>query len=195
MCQNFTILGYHNRKFSQAFQLPTHFVSFFMTLDRVSFLFSSYPHATCPPLWVLWSPWSTWRGFLIEKYLWMCWIGPCKITCGVLMVELDFYSHSMYSLSVNWDFFVCLFGFIFADLKKVSSSNAAKSNLPKSGLRPPGYSRLPAAKLAAFGFMRSSSVSSVSSAQSADSAQPEPSRLANRKLGFSCGKAPLCTWV
>lgn len=67
-----------------------------------------------------------------------------------------------------------------ADLKKVSSSNAAKSNLPKSGLRPPGYSRLPAAKLAAFGFMRSSSVSSVSSAQSADSTQPEPSRLANR---------------
>ncbi|XP_070433973.1 microtubule-associated tumor suppressor candidate 2 isoform X1 [Equus przewalskii] len=67
-----------------------------------------------------------------------------------------------------------------ADLKKASSSNAAKSNLPKSGLRPPGYSRLPAAKLAAFGFVRSSSVSSVSSTQSADSAQPEQSRLANR---------------
>ncbi|XP_022430273.2 microtubule-associated tumor suppressor candidate 2 isoform X1 [Delphinapterus leucas] len=67
-----------------------------------------------------------------------------------------------------------------ADLKKPSGSNAAKSNLPKSGLRPPGYSRLPAAKLAAFGFVRSSSVSSVSSTQSADSAQPEPSRLANR---------------
>ncbi|GAB5566255.1 microtubule-associated tumor suppressor candidate 2 isoform X1 [Prionailurus iriomotensis] len=67
-----------------------------------------------------------------------------------------------------------------ADLKKASGSNAAKSNLPKSGLRPPGYSRLPAAKLAAFGFVRSSSVSSVSSTQSADSAQPEQSRLANR---------------
>ncbi|XP_004435349.1 PREDICTED: microtubule-associated tumor suppressor candidate 2 isoform X2 [Ceratotherium simum simum] len=67
-----------------------------------------------------------------------------------------------------------------ADLKKASSSNAVKSNLPKSGLRPPGYSRLPAAKLAAFGFVRSSSVSSVSSTQSADSAQPEQSRLANR---------------
>lgn len=67
-----------------------------------------------------------------------------------------------------------------ADLKKASSSNAAKSCLPKSGLRPPGYSRLPAAKLAAFGFMRSSSVSSVSSTQSVDSAQPEQSRLANR---------------
>ncbi|XP_036687591.1 microtubule-associated tumor suppressor candidate 2 isoform X1 [Balaenoptera musculus] len=67
-----------------------------------------------------------------------------------------------------------------ADLKKPSSSNAAKSNLPKSGLRPPGYSRLPAAKLAAFGFVRSSSVTSVSSTQPADSAQPEPGRLANR---------------
>ncbi|KAI4538789.1 hypothetical protein MG293_011056 [Ovis ammon polii] len=71
-----------------------------------------------------------------------------------------------------------------ADLKKASSSNAAKSNLPKSGLRPPGYSRLPAAKLAAFGFVRSSSVSSVSSTQSADSAQPEPSRLANPALVY-----------
>nr|XP_025852508.1 microtubule-associated tumor suppressor candidate 2 isoform X1 [Vulpes vulpes]XP_025852509.1 microtubule-associated tumor suppressor candidate 2 isoform X1 [Vulpes vulpes]XP_025852510.1 microtubule-associated tumor suppressor candidate 2 isoform X1 [Vulpes vulpes] len=67
-----------------------------------------------------------------------------------------------------------------ADLKKASGSNAAKSNLPKSGLRPPGYSRLPAAKLAAFGFVRSSSVSSVSSTQSVDSAQPEQSRPANR---------------
>uniref|UniRef100_G1QIH1 Microtubule-associated tumor suppressor candidate 2 n=1 Tax=Nomascus leucogenys TaxID=61853 RepID=G1QIH1_NOMLE len=68
-----------------------------------------------------------------------------------------------------------------ADLKKASSSNAAKSNLPKSGLRPPGYSRLPAAKLAAFGFVRSSSVSSVSSTQSGDSAQPEQGRPATRK--------------
>nr|XP_035942075.1 microtubule-associated tumor suppressor candidate 2-like isoform X2 [Halichoerus grypus] len=67
-----------------------------------------------------------------------------------------------------------------ADLKKASGSNAAKSSLPKSGLRPPGYSRLPAAKLAAFGFVRSSSVSSVSSTQSADSAQPEQGRLANQ---------------
>ncbi|XP_024204262.2 microtubule-associated tumor suppressor candidate 2 isoform X2 [Pan troglodytes] len=67
-----------------------------------------------------------------------------------------------------------------ADLKKASSSNAAKSNLPKSGLRPPGYSRLPAAKLAAFGFVRSSSVSSVSSTQSGDSAQPEQGRPATR---------------
>ncbi|NXC47019.1 MTUS2 protein, partial [Penelope pileata] len=69
------------------------------------------------------------------------------------------------------------------DLKKVPCPNAAKSNLPKpcqSGLRPPGYSRLPAAKLAAFGFVRSSSVSSVSSNQSNDSAQSDQSRTTNR---------------
>ncbi|XP_003219274.2 microtubule-associated tumor suppressor candidate 2 isoform X2 [Anolis carolinensis] len=69
------------------------------------------------------------------------------------------------------------------DLKKGSSPSATKSNLPKpcpSGLRPPGYSRLPAAKLAAFGFVRSSSVSSISSNQSNDSVQNDPSRTANR---------------
>lgn len=83
--------------------------------------------------------------------------------------------------------FVC-FGFVLADLKKASSANTAKSSLPKSGLRPPGYSRLPAAKLAAFGFVRSSSVSSVPSAAVADSTQPEPSRLANRKRGGGRGE-------
>ncbi|PKK27413.1 microtubule associated tumor suppressor candidate 2 [Columba livia] len=70
-----------------------------------------------------------------------------------------------------------------ADLKKGSCPSAAKSNLPKpcqSGLRPPGYSRLPAAKLASFGFVRSSSVSSVSSNQSNDSAQSDQSRTTNR---------------
>ncbi|NXP77335.1 MTUS2 protein, partial [Ramphastos sulfuratus] len=70
------------------------------------------------------------------------------------------------------------------DLKKGSCPSAAKSNLPKpcqSGLRPPGYSRLPAAKLAAFGFVRSSSVSSVSSNQSNESAQSDQSRTTNRK--------------
>ncbi|KAF1522179.1 Microtubule-associated tumor suppressor candidate 2, partial [Eudyptes moseleyi] len=70
------------------------------------------------------------------------------------------------------------------DLKKGSCPSAAKSNLPKpcqSGLRPPGYSRMPAAKLAAFGFVRSSSVSSVSSNQSNDSAQSDQSRTTNRK--------------
>ncbi|XP_071409343.1 microtubule-associated tumor suppressor candidate 2 isoform X2 [Pithys albifrons albifrons] len=69
------------------------------------------------------------------------------------------------------------------ELKKGSCPSAAKSNLPKpcqSGLRPPGYSRLPAAKLAAFGFVRSSSVSSVSSNQSNDSAQSDQSRTTNR---------------
>ncbi|KFQ28531.1 Microtubule-associated tumor suppressor candidate 2, partial [Merops nubicus] len=69
------------------------------------------------------------------------------------------------------------------DLKKGSCPSAAKSNLPKpcqSGLRPPGYSRLPAAKLTAFGFVRSSSVSSVSSNQSNDSAQSDQSRTTNR---------------
>ncbi|XP_060090716.1 microtubule-associated tumor suppressor candidate 2 isoform X2 [Heteronotia binoei] len=70
-----------------------------------------------------------------------------------------------------------------ADLKKGPTLNTIKSNLPKpcpSGLRPPGYSRLPAAKLAAFGFVRSSSVSSISSNQSNDSAQSDQSRTANR---------------
>ncbi|NXX20604.1 MTUS2 protein, partial [Podargus strigoides] len=69
------------------------------------------------------------------------------------------------------------------DLKKGSCPSAAKSNLPKpcqSGLRPPGYSRLPAAKLSAFGFVRSSSVSSVSSNQSNDSTQSDQSRTTNR---------------
>ncbi|XP_073335747.1 microtubule-associated tumor suppressor candidate 2 homolog [Pagrus major] len=58
---------------------------------------------------------------------------------------------------------------------------ASRSLLPKasqSGLRPPGFSssRLPAGRLAAFGFVRSSSVSSVSSAHSADSTQSDPCR-------------------
>nr|XP_019941732.1 PREDICTED: microtubule-associated tumor suppressor candidate 2-like isoform X2 [Paralichthys olivaceus] len=64
-------------------------------------------------------------------------------------------------------------------------SAAARSLLPKasqSGLRPPGFSssRLPAGRLAAFGFVRSSSVSSVSSAHSADSTQSDPCRTAHR---------------
>ncbi|XP_036602908.1 microtubule-associated tumor suppressor candidate 2 isoform X2 [Trichosurus vulpecula] len=67
-----------------------------------------------------------------------------------------------------------------ADLKKASSSNAARASLPKSGLRPPGYSRLPAAKLAAFGFVRSSSISSASSNQSADSVQSDQNKTAHR---------------
>ncbi|XP_041657800.1 microtubule-associated tumor suppressor candidate 2 [Cheilinus undulatus] len=64
-------------------------------------------------------------------------------------------------------------------------SAASRSLLPKtsqSGLRPPGFSssRLPAGRLAAFGFVRSSSVSSVSSAHSADSTQSDPCRTAHR---------------
>ncbi|KAK2828665.1 hypothetical protein Q5P01_019699 [Channa striata] len=62
---------------------------------------------------------------------------------------------------------------------------ASRSFLPKanqSGLRPPGFSssRLPAGRLAAFGFVRSSSVSSVSSAHSAESTQSDPCRTAHR---------------
>ncbi|XP_071317510.1 microtubule-associated tumor suppressor candidate 2 isoform X2 [Trachinotus anak] len=65
------------------------------------------------------------------------------------------------------------------------ASAASRSLLPKasqSGLRPPGFSssRLPAGRLAAFGFVRSSSVSSVSSAHSADSTQSDPCRTAHR---------------
>lgn len=73
--------------------------------------------------------------------------------------------------------------FFPVDLKKGASPNATKSNLPKpfqSGLRPPGYSRLPPAKLATFGFVRSSSVSSISS-KSSDRVQSDQSKTANRK--------------
>ncbi|XP_026564641.1 microtubule-associated tumor suppressor candidate 2 isoform X2 [Pseudonaja textilis] len=68
------------------------------------------------------------------------------------------------------------------DLKKGPGPNATKSNLPKpcqSGLRPPGYSRLPPAKLTTFGFVRSSSVSSISS-KSSDRVQSDQSKTANR---------------
>ncbi|XP_013868206.1 microtubule-associated tumor suppressor candidate 2 [Austrofundulus limnaeus] len=46
----------------------------------------------------------------------------------------------------------------------------------QSGLRPPGFSSLPAARLAALGVIRSSSVSSVSSNQSSDSSNSDPCR-------------------
>ncbi|XP_029333720.1 microtubule-associated tumor suppressor candidate 2 isoform X1 [Mus caroli] len=78
-----------------------------------------------------------------------------------------------------------------SDLKKASNSNAAKASLPKSGLRPPGYSRLPAAKLAAFGFVRSSSISAVPSSQSLDSVQPEQSRPVTRSTFGNEEQAPL----
>ncbi|KAK5616415.1 hypothetical protein CRENBAI_011724 [Crenichthys baileyi] len=47
----------------------------------------------------------------------------------------------------------------------------------QSGLRPPGFSSLPAARLAALGVIRSSSVSSVSSSQSNDSCHSDPCQL------------------
>ncbi|XP_024132520.1 microtubule-associated tumor suppressor candidate 2 isoform X2 [Oryzias melastigma] len=50
----------------------------------------------------------------------------------------------------------------------------------QSGLRPPGFSALPVSRLAAFGFIRSSSISSVSS----DSSQGDPCRSAQLP---SCG--------
>ncbi|CAJ1065125.1 microtubule-associated tumor suppressor candidate 2 isoform X2 [Xyrichtys novacula] len=46
----------------------------------------------------------------------------------------------------------------------------------QSGLRPPGFSALPATRLATFGFVRTSSVSSVSSNQSNDSSHSDPCR-------------------
>nr|XP_043887642.1 microtubule-associated tumor suppressor candidate 2 homolog [Solea senegalensis] len=46
----------------------------------------------------------------------------------------------------------------------------------QSGLRPPGFSALPVARLAAFGFVHSSSISSVSSHQSNDSGHSDSSR-------------------
>ncbi|XP_044142734.1 microtubule-associated tumor suppressor candidate 2 [Bufo gargarizans] len=79
------------------------------------------------------------------------------------------------------------------DLKKGSITNGAKSNLPKpclSGLRPPGYSRLPAAKLAAFGFVRSSSVSSLSSNQSNESVQSDHNRTTNTGASFTNEEHP-----
>ncbi|XP_042564433.1 uncharacterized protein DKFZp434B061-like [Clupea harengus] len=72
-----------------------------------------------------------------------------------------------------------------ADLKKPVGGLSSKSLLPKpslSGLRPPGYSRLPPSRLTAFGFVRSSSVSSVSSTHSGDSILSDPCRPAFRKL-------------
>ncbi|XP_028840729.1 microtubule-associated tumor suppressor candidate 2 isoform X2 [Denticeps clupeoides] len=60
---------------------------------------------------------------------------------------------------------------------------APRSLLPKpapSGLRPPGFSCLPPSRLATFGFVRSSSVSSVSSNHSTDSTRSDPCRPAYR---------------
>ncbi|KAG9265008.1 hypothetical protein AMEX_G21361 [Astyanax mexicanus] len=69
------------------------------------------------------------------------------------------------------------------DVKKPLLEVAPKSLLPKpgqSGLRPSGFSHLPAARLAAFGFVRSASVSSVSSNQSNESTHSDPCRSSSR---------------
>ncbi|XP_016383765.1 microtubule-associated tumor suppressor candidate 2-like [Sinocyclocheilus rhinocerous] len=78
--------------------------------------------------------------------------------------------------------------------KPVVTGLAAKSLLPKpaqSGLRPPIYSHLPPARLAAFGFVRSSSVSSVSSNHSTDSTWSDPCRPAYRPNSVSDEPPPL----
>ncbi|XP_071214226.1 microtubule-associated tumor suppressor candidate 2 homolog isoform X3 [Salvelinus alpinus] len=62
-------------------------------------------------------------------------------------------------------------------------TSVARTLLPKPGqsrLRPPGFSALPPARLAAFGFVRSSSVSSVSSNQTTVSNHSEPCRPSQR---------------
>ncbi|XP_078078331.1 microtubule-associated tumor suppressor candidate 2-like isoform X2 [Mustelus asterias] len=85
---------------------------------------------------------------------------------------------------------------IAVEQKKNTIPIVQRSNLPKpghSGLRPPGYSRLPAAKLVAFGFVRSSSVSSVSSNQSNDSVHSDHSKAANRSNSGSEEKISLKT--
>ncbi|KAG9348426.1 hypothetical protein JZ751_002161 [Albula glossodonta] len=73
---------------------------------------------------------------------------------------------------------------LLPDQGRTGPEVAPKSLLPKpgqSGLRPPGYSRLPAARLAAFSFVRSASVSSVSSNQSNDSTHSDPCRPTHRE--------------
>ncbi|XP_043114343.1 microtubule-associated tumor suppressor candidate 2 [Puntigrus tetrazona] len=65
------------------------------------------------------------------------------------------------------------------DQKRLALGVSPKFMLPKpgqSGLRPPGFSHLPPARLATFGFVRSASVSSVSSNQSNDSIHSDPCR-------------------
>ncbi|XP_040038902.2 uncharacterized protein mtus2a [Gasterosteus aculeatus] len=58
---------------------------------------------------------------------------------------------------------------------QAAASRSLLAKASQSGLRPPGFSssRLPAGRLAAFGFVRSSSVSSASSGHSGDSAQSD----------------------
>ncbi|KAA0702313.1 Microtubule-associated tumor suppressor candidate 2 -like protein [Triplophysa tibetana] len=84
------------------------------------------------------------------------------------------------------------------DQKRLASGVIPKFMLPKpgqSGLRPPGFSHLPPGRLAAFGFVRSASVSSVSSNQSNDSAHSDPCRSSRPNSGsedtlLSCSPLP-----
>ncbi|XP_062407930.1 microtubule-associated tumor suppressor candidate 2 [Sardina pilchardus] len=72
--------------------------------------------------------------------------------------------------------------------KLLALEGGPKTLLPKpgqSGLRPPGFAHLPPARLAAFGFVRSASVSSVSSNQSSDSTHSDPCRSTNRPASGS----------
>lgn len=80
------------------------------------------------------------------------------------------------------------------DQKRQASSVSPKFMLPKpgqSGLRPPGFSHLPPARLAAFGFVRSASVSSVSSNQSNDSTHSDPCRSSRESYNSSSHKPPV----
>ncbi|XP_077063834.1 microtubule-associated tumor suppressor candidate 2 [Siphateles boraxobius] len=72
------------------------------------------------------------------------------------------------------------------DQKRLALGVAPKFLLPKpgqSGLRPPGFSHLPPARLATFGFVRSASVSSVSSNQSNDSTHSDSCRSSRPHSG------------
>lgn len=82
------------------------------------------------------------------------------------------------------------------DQKRLALGVAPKFMLPKpgqSGLRPPGFSHLPPARLAAFGFVRSASVSSVSSNQSNDSTHSDPCRSSRECYNSSCHKPAVYT--
>lgn len=75
--------------------------------------------------------------------------------------------------------------FCQGELKRSGGREVMPKSLPlkpgQSGLRPPGFSTLPAVRLATFGFVRSSSVSSASSNQSNDSGHGDARRLAQRE--------------
>ncbi|KAL4647734.1 microtubule-associated tumor suppressor candidate 2-like [Arapaima gigas] len=74
-----------------------------------------------------------------------------------------------------------------AEQRKTATVPHPKSLLPQpghSGLRPPGFTRLPTGRMAAFGFIRSASVSSASSHQLSDRAKGDPMRPSHRISGI-----------